>query len=828
MTDLPFSSNRSGVTLRATLDRWRQHVLLSIRSLRRSPGFALAAVVTLGGGIGLNTAIFTVFYALAFRPLPVRDAESLVNVYQKFSGRYGREVHGSASFVSYEDFNAYSAAGPALARSAVYADVELSLGGSTTPARGELVSCGYFETLGTRMALGRSFTPDECGRIGDGPSVVLSHATWLREFGGDSAIVGRRISLNTLPFTVVGVAEPGFKGLQILSAGMWVPVTKQPALAHGRDSIITRAASWLVMVSRLSAGATREQVKAQLDVVAQRLDQAHPGRRTQIVVTPGAFLNSPEIRQDGVVAAGMLAGLGVIVVVIVAANVMNLLLARGIARRREIGIRLAIGASRRQLIEQLLAESLLLALLGGLVGLLIARLLPPLVFGLVPVSGMQADASLDVRVFGFTLAICAVTALVFGLAPALQSTNVDLVSASRGTMTLRGRPMRTSRLRGFVIGVQIAGSALLLTVASLFLRATLNASSIDPGYETRGIASFGLNLSQLGYDSTRVATTMATLARQLAESPGVEAAAITNRMPLLGRTTYGVELPPNAGSTKPRIVDEVLTNFVSADYFSTMRIPIVAGRAFTDREAREGGTHPAVVSASLARKLWPGESALGKEFKVSQWRYYVSGIARDTRMVTLGEVSPFLYQPIAAMDNETPRLVARAADAAAAERALKALAQAIDPAIVVTTEPFEERLHLEQSPARIGSMVAAATGVLAILLAVVGIYGVVSYGMGQRTREIAVRVALGATNRSVVQLMMRQARMPIVAGLAIGTAAAAAVAQVMKQVLYEISPIDPIAFGAMATVVVSASLLATYLPSRRAASIDPAMTLRDD
>jgi predicted permease len=819
----------------AWAERLRQHLRYAVRALRTHPGFSLAAIVTLGVGIGFNTAIFTVFYAVAFRALPVRDADRLVNVYQLFGGRYGRNVHGVPSMISYPEYRAYESVidsgrgrGP-LTSGAVYAQTDFAFDRSRTgAARGEYVSCNYFQVLGTRMTLGRGFVRDECRNIGEPAVAVLSHGTWTRDLGADSSVIGRVVRLNQIPFTVVGVAEPGFAGLTFLSSDVWVPVTMQPSLAHGRDSIAVRDWSWLTMAARLAPGATMPSARAQLSVVARRRDALYPGRETRVFVAKGALLNFPEVRQEGALAAGLIAALGALVVAMVCANIMNLLLARGIARRREIGIRLAIGASRGRLVEQLLTESAVLAVFGGLLGFAIAYVLPFLLPRVIPIPGLQLDLSPDGRVLAFSVIVSLITAVAFGLVPALQATGVDLVSAAKGGMSAGKRQIRPGRLHSFVVGVQVAGSALLLIVAALFIRAATRATTADPGYATRNIISFGFNMTQLGYTPERIRATYDALRDRVAAAPEVESAALGSPMPLLGRRSDSVD-PEPASSPRQSRVDNVAMASVSGSYLATMQIPLIVGRAFNDAELPQDTVSdlPIVVSQSLASMLWGSEPALGNAVRMGGRRLVIVGIAADTRAVSLGSTTPFVYLP-AIRDNRL-RIVARVRGSMVElERMVPRWAHELDPSLVVDGQRFSERMALELMPARLSSAVAAIMGGLTMLLALVGIYGVVSYAVSQRTRDIAIRLALGSTQNGVVRLMMRQGSHAVVIGLLVGVAAAVGVAQVIRRFLLGVSPLDPVAYIGMAAILLSAALSAMYAPARRAARVDPALTLREE
>ena len=818
----------------AWADRLARHLRYALRSLWRRPGFSLAVVSTLGVGIGFNTAIFTIFYALTARAFPVRHADRVVNVYQQFSGRYSRGVDGTEALVSYPEYLDYrriidsAPRGGAVASAAVYRDADFAFAETRSGGlHAQYVSCDYFQVLETHFARGRGFAADECARRGEAAVVVLAHATWMRDFGGDSTVIGRLVHINKVPFTVIGVAEHGFRGLMIQGADAWLPITMHPVLDRGfaRDSMLALDWSWLTMVARLRPGAGMDAARAQLAVSAGRRDRLHIGRKTEVIVAKGALLNFPEVRQRGALGVVLLTVLGALVMVMVSANIMNLLVARGMARRREIGIRLAIGASRGRLIEQLLMECGVLAALGGALGFALAYLMPPLVPRLVPLRDMQIDVSPDGRVLAFTLAVSIATALLFGLLPALQATRLDLLSATKGGLARGAGPGRPSRLRSFLVGVQVAGSALLLIVASLFVRAVRYGATIDPGYATADVVAFSLNLSLLGYTPDRSAHVYRTLRERLTATPGVAAVAFASPLPLLGRRSDTVSPLDRPDVT----IDDVAMVTASGSYLETLRIPLLAGRSFHDGEIAAGATDLVVVSHSLATLLWPNSPAVGKRLRMGNRRLTVVGVAADTRPVTLEATTPFLYLSGRAGHDDNLRIVVRMnGQLASLERAVPVWAHEIDPAIVVGSERMSERVARSLAPARLASSVAASMGVLTTLLALIGIYGVVSFAVSQRTRDIAVRLALGATQRGVVGLMMREGSGPVLFGLGAGTLAALAASRMIRRVLLGVSPLDPGSYVAAVVLLLVTSLAAIYAPARRAARVNPARMLREE
>ncbi|MGH7553099.1 MAG: ABC transporter permease, partial [Longimicrobiales bacterium] len=581
------------------LERAGEDLRYAFRTLRREPGFAVAGVLTLALGIGFNTAVFTTLYALVLRPLPVPEGDRLVTLHQRFDGRYGRAVNGTPSMASYPEYLEYRERTRTLEGIAAYAHIGFTLrGDSPVAGSGMLASCNYFDVLRTRMALGRGFAADECDRGSEGVA-VLSHGIWVRQFASDSSILGRTLTLNRQGVTVIGVSEPGFGGTELQAPDLWVPLTMRARLSVGGDllrgpmlgSRIGEGAggrnaatdgledpneSWLSLIGRLRNGASAGDTRAELTAVARQADAAYPGRITSVAVYSAARLNQPETRS----LAGVGVGLAVLaitgtIVLMACLNLMNLLLARTPVRQRTVRIRLALGAHRWRVVAQLMTESFVLALLGGAAGLALAALLPRLVIPLLPTRGLQLELSLDLRVFAYALATSLVAAAVFGLAPALETTRIDLASAMRGDRT-GGRGRRTSRLRQAIVALQLAGSLTLLVFCSLFVRAVLHAQSTDPGFSIARVYGFRPALAQQGYDAARAAGYYRQLEERVALLPGIESAALAQWLPLGARSVGQLRLDGETGDDDGRLPLSYMS--VAGSFFATMGIPILRGR----------------------------------------------------------------------------------------------------------------------------------------------------------------------------------------------------------------------------------------------------------
>jgi predicted permease len=806
------------------LDQARQDLGYALRGLRTRPGFAFTALLTIGIGIGVNTAVFTLFYSLIARPLPVQDPAGLYNLYQQFSGDYSRRVDGMSSLIGWPEYQAYVAGNHTFSALAAYGDIKVALERARDGAAlGQFVSCNYFRVLGTRVPLGRGFGEDECTAAGTAPVAVISHRLWRDAFASDSAVIGQGIELNHARLNIIGVAAPGFEGIGLQSADVWLPMLQQPVVDRERDSLLSQETSWLYVIGRLPAGASLASAKRDMRIVARELDARHPGRTTQVSLERGALLNAPEVRREGTLVGGVIGGMALLVLVIICANLMNLLLARGIARRREIAIRLALGGSRRRLISQLITESLVIALGGGAIGVALAAVLPVMLVRVLPLPIHQLDLSIDPTILGFALLLSTLTALAFGLVPALHATRMQLATAIKGGAAGGDGRHHPGRLRAAVVGVQIAGSTCLVILSAVLLRSASRQASLDPGYNPDGVMAIALNLPQLGYDSTRARALYADLTARLTATPGVERVALAENLPLLSR--HGEPAKPLDGTDRSVQAD---WNVVSGEYLSLMQTPLVSGRMFTDAEAATGGERPAIINRTFATLLWPGADPLGHAFEANSRKYRVVGIAANASNISLAErPGPFGYMPAPSGDPRGMQLILRTrGDVSGIEGDLREITRALDPSIVVKAERLTDRMDVALLPAKISSLVSSSLGALALLLAMVGIYGVVSYGVSQRRQEIAVRLALGARADQVVRRMMRIGMPAAVSGLVIGILLAGALSQVLRTLITDIPIVDLVPFVAVTAGLTAIVALATWLPARGASRIQPASALR--
>ena len=721
----------------------------AFRSLLKHRNFTIAALLTLALGIGINTSIFTLLYSLAFRQLPVKNPNQVVNVYQRFEGEYSREVEGSPSFLSYPEYLNYRDRVKSLSGLTASFDLKLYLGGnSVEKIDGLLVTDNYFSLLGGTTTLGRTFSDKECQTPLQCPVAVLSNDFWQRRFGSDASVIGTSITLSRQRFTVIGVAAPDFRGAEMTVPDVWIPLTMQEAFMPDSKFLSRPNCSWLNVVGRIKDDSSLKQVQAEMQLVASQMDQEYPGRKSIIDVMPGSYLNSPEVRSQGTpIAVLVMAAVG-LVLLIVCANVSNLMLARASARRREIAVRLALGASRWRLIKLLMTESVLLAVLGGIAGLSLSMFVPPILMSLIPEVGLDIDLKPNVTVFLYMFLISLVTGVVFGLAPAIESTKLDLNAALRSA---RNRT-RVSRphLRNLLVIGQVAVSMVLLIGAGLLVRTLQKAQSTDVGFDSKNLIVLSMDITPLGYDEARATTLRAQLAERLKALPGIKSVSSAEIMPFAGRRDDLMDI--EGGDSGLR----VNANAVSPEYFQTLGIPLRRGRQFTEEDVRSGQS-PVVVSQATANRFWPGGNPIGQRFRDGDGKSHeIIGVVGDVSSTYIGKLDgPFFYTPDSLTNLSAHSFVLRTnGNVSASLNSVREVARSLDKDAFFTVEPLEENVRRTLEPARTGAWFSGTVSLLALIIAATGIYGVLSYNVVERTSEIGIRMALGAQRRSVLLLIV--------------------------------------------------------------------------
>lgn len=803
----------------------------AVRTLRKTPSLTAAILTATALGIGVNAGIFSLLNALVLRPLPVKDAGRVVSIYQVFRHSPNRHVAGTHSLFSLSEYEEYRDHNRVLSGLAAYVPfgATMNSSGSARSVQGQLVSCNYFSVLGRAPFLGRDFLDQECKSPDASPQIILSHAFWQSQFGSDPTVLGRSLLVNRRHFTIVGVAPKNFPGTFVTATDFWAPISMQEALNPGEKELTDPILSWLYLLGRLKPGISVAQVRANLQVITKRIDQTQPGRETRVAVQVATLFSDPEER-EGVLAVGSVVMLAVgLLLLIACANVANLLLARASGRQREIAIRLSVGASRRRLLQQLLTESILLSLAGGALGTILSfwtfDAFYRWTFSILPadVRVVTLNLSPDVRVLGFSLALSLLTGIVFGLVPALQATRPDLNRVLKDEGRAAGR-RSGGWLRGALLATQVAVCLVLLVGAGLIARGLIAAQALDPGVNTSNVVAASFDLRQQSYDEARAAHFYQQLTDRLRVQPGVQAVALSAIAPLSG-SAWG-----NGGVLEGHSETTQLTlNAVSPHYFDLLDIPIVRGRGFRESE-NSARDKELIVSESTARRFWPKSDPVGKRIRIAGDKVYseVIGVAKDIYATDLSQIDPiYIYVPA---DPHTLdlRVLTRGRDAASLARKIRATANGLDQNVLVNINELKDNLKMWLAPSRVLVVLSVALGLMALLLAATGIFGVVNYAAGRRTHEIGTRMALGANARNILGLVVFQSMRPVVIGSIFGIAGAAAVSKMLSSVLFGVSPLDPFTFSGMLLVLFAAALLATYLPAYRASRIDPSAALRHE
>jgi macrolide transport system ATP-binding/permease protein len=812
-----------------------QDVRYAARQMARKPGLTAFAVLSLALGIGVNSSMFSLVNAILLRSLPaVRPAE-LVDVYV---GETGQARYATSSFPDFADLRAWNDVVSDLAAFNVTV-ATWDNGRRTEMLFGEQVTASYFDLLGLRPLLGRAFLPDEDRTPGTHPVAILGQRLWKQRFGGDPKILGRSIKLNGIHFTVVGIAPEKLRGsFPGLVSDFWVPMQMADAMDR-TPSLTSRGSRSLFLKARLKPGIPLVKAQAQFTALAGRLRTAYPQEdknlEITLVKTRDVVLN-PAIDGPILGVAGLLLGIVGLVLLIACSNVANLLLVRASERRKEIAIRLAIGAGRGRLIRQLLTESVLLALMGGVLGLLFALWTARLILAFKPPLAipLSLDVSLDAKVLGFTMGLALLTGLLCGVAPALQASKPDLVGTLRDDSAGPGRRYRRLGLRNLLVITQVAISTVLLIGAGLFLRSLGHASSIDPGFTLRKGVAAQLVVGLGGtYNEVQARTFYQRLLDRTRALPGVRSAAYADHLPLA--LEIHVSRAEIEGKPAAREEDrpEADRSGAGPGYFTTLGIPILAGRPFDERDG-PAAAKVAIVNETAAKRFWPGEPPLGKRLRfgggTGDWRTVV-GVARDGKYRTLGEdPRPFVYTPTE-QDSSFGRTLVVASDGD--EKAMLAQVRreidALDPNTpIFDIKTMSEHLSVMLFLARMGAALLAAFGGLGLILASMGLYGVVAASVARRTREIGIRMAIGARRGDVLRLVVKEGMALTGTGLAIGLGLSLLASQVLRGLLYGIAPSDPLTFFGVALVLATVALCANLVPARRATEVDPLVALRYD
>jgi predicted permease len=822
-----------------------QDLKFGARLLVKTPGFTVVAALSLALGIGANTTVFTLVNAVLLHPLPVEDPSQLVSVWTTDERNQGSgAAFGDFLQTSPMNFKDLRDKNEVFSGMAGHFGLPLNISGGTgNPDQvfGELVTGNYFTVLGARPQIGRGFLPDEDETPGAKLVTVLGYGEWQKRYGGDASIVGRTITLNGSSFTVVGVMPKGFKGTNAIGApAMWVPYMTYPQTTTGffRELAEPNSRRGLVfnVTGRLKPGVSVQQAEANLKTIARQLEQEYSndnkGRSVTLVPLAQATIN-PGFRGNIVRTGGVLMTIVGLVLLIACANVANLLLARAAVRQKEIAVRLSLGAGRGQLIRQLLTEGTLLALLGGATGLLLAFWAQGLLWSFRPpfLAVDAIDLQPDMRVLLFTLAVSIGTGILFGLAPAIQASRPDLVGELKEKTGAPTGSNRLFSLRNLLVSSQVALSLVALVGAGLFLRSLQNAQRISPGFDTEHLAVLSFDLGAQGYTEEHGRQFQQGVLERVASVPGVQAASVASVVPLFAGGFARTVFLEGQDTSDRRAGRLVQISVVGPKYLETTGIPLMRGRSLVETDQP---TTPiaVVINETMAKRFWPDQDAIGKRFKFFGQNFFtvVVGIAKDSKYNFIGEEpAPYIYQSTTQVYQPQLSLFVKAAKPPAVLGTVRGEVQQLDRNLPLTgvftlTEIFDQALW---APRMAASLLVVFAG-LSLVLSVIGIYGVMAYAVSQRTRELGIRMALGANRADVLRLVVAHGLRLTLMGVAFGLVASFAVTRLIASLLYSVSPTDVVTFTAVPLLLAAAALAASYLPALRATRIDPMTALRYD
>ena len=804
-----------------------QDIRFGFRQLMKQPGFAALAIISMALGIGANTSIFSLVDTALLRPLAVKEPSRLVELYGTF--------HNGAewSLQSYLNYKDYRDRNTVFSGLFVYRVVvsSLTVNNSSQRVWGYLVSGNYFDVLGVKPMLGRSFLPEEDRTPDSHPVALISYNCWQRRFGGDPSIVGKTVEFNSRPFTIIGVAPKGFIGTEVAyDPEMFIPVMMAKTIEPGSRWIDKRDSNNLFTVGRLKPGVSFAQAKAELETLTAKLAEDYPenvGRGIRLG-KPGLFI--PDIANSVFAFTGVLAAVGALVILLACVNLANLLLARATERRREIAVRLAVGASRQRLVRQLLTESLLISLSGGAAGVFLAAAINSAVRGIRLPSDVTLlfDLRTDWRVLAFALLLSIATGILFSLIPALQSSKPQLVPALKDESSMGG--FRRSRLRNSLVIAQVSLSLILLISAGLIVRGLQAAQKMRPGFNPENAVAISFDVSLQGYNEERGRAFQKQVLERARALPQLENAAMTDYLPLglnYNDSTIYIEGTEFKGASTLPIAIPIES---SPGYFDVMGIPL-RGRDFRDDENKKE-SRVAIVNETFAKKFFNRQDPIGRRFN---WHgpkdpfFEIVGVVPDGKYNSLGEdPKPAVYTPLYQDYSGTVTLVARTrGDPRQVLAALRGVVQKLDPSIsVYASKTLKEHMGTSLFPARMAAIALGSFGVLALILAAVGIYGVMSHVVVGRTREIGLRMALGAQLSDVQKLILKQGMFLAAIGSMCGLVIALGGARMMKSLLYGVSTSDPITFTCIALLLFGIALLACWIPARRASRVEPMIALR--
>jgi predicted permease len=818
-----------------------QDARYALRMLAKSPGLSVIAILSLALGIGANTTIFTVVNAILLHPLPVKDISRLVQVDTIDSKTLVTTANTTKLGMSYPNFQDYARENQVFAQLGCFVGpFPFTWSGGTEPKQvlGQMVSANYFDILGLRPVAGRFFLPDEDSKPGGNNVAVVSYSLWVNKFGSDPNMIGKVLTLNATPYTVIGIAPHGFKGTFTFGNAeqIWIPVSMYPQALAGffKDNFNDRRFLTTTMFGRLKDGVSLSEAEASLRTVASHLESAYPkdNASRSVALTPLADAAvGVNNRAQIVLTGGLMLGIVGLVLMIACVNVTNLLLAQAARREKEIGLRAALGASRRRVMRQLLTESLVLAILSGIVGFAIAFGGRAALWSLRPPFILDGDVELgfDSHVLLFTLSVSLLTAVLIGIAPAIKVGNPNLIEVLKVGGRGGSVGWTRNRFRSLLVVAEIALALVALVGAGLFVRSMQNAQRVDPGFESRNLFVFAFDLGALHYDEGRAQQYFRAAVERAGACPRVASATIASNFPLgggLARTVFP-EGQDEASGYRGTLTQ---LNDIAPNFFKTLRIPLISGREFSDAD-RQDTTAVAIVNEAMVKQFWPNQNAVGKRFHFfgeTRLREVV-GVVRNTVVNAIGEEpQPLAYLPLA--QDYAPAVTMQVRSIGRPEAVIGTVRnqiQSLDTNLALTNmNTIGELMDQGLWAPRMGAGLLTVFGVLALILAVVGVYGVLSYSVNQQTREIGIRMAMGAQSGRVLRLVVKQGMRLAAVGLTLGLLIAFAAMHILSSLLFGVSAHDPLIFGSVSLILATAAVLACYFPARRAARVDPLVALR--
>jgi putative ABC transport system permease protein len=799
-----------------------QDLRYGFRTLWRSRGFALIAILALALGIGANSAIFSVVNGVLLRPLPYPQPERLFIVWEK-----GRQLDEMS--IAYPNYSDWRAQNQSLENLAIFRRESFNLTGNNEPEQltGAQVSANLFATVGVKPIMGRDFLPEEDTPAGN-PVTILSYGLWQRRFGADTKIIGKNLSLNGKDFTVIGVMPPRFSYPSRME--LWVPIAPYSTNPNWTDR---GNHPGIYGVARIKQGVSVEQANTELDTIAMRLEQTYPKSNSgnRVVLTPLLGYLVKEIKP----ALLLLLGAVGFLLLIACANVANLLLARATARQREIAVRAALGASRWRIIRQLLTESVMMALCGGGLGLVMAMWGTDLIISMVPEDMPRIhDVSVDGRVLAFMVAVSILTGIIFGLMPAIHASKPDLNEALKDGGRAGAASPRGHRIRSGLVISEVALALVLLIGAGLLIKSFARLRAVNPGFNADNLLTFSVALPVAKYpeDPQRLIFYRQLLAR-LSALPGVSSVGVTSDLPFISgsQTSFNISGRPLLERNDRPLADY---QNVNGDYFPAMGMTLLRGRAFNDQDVKDSA-RSVIIDEGFARRYWPNEDPIGKQLfegekDLPENRFTIVGVVNSIKLESLNSEPTRcqLYFSYTMFPQRRSSLLVRASgDLAGLAAAIKHVVQEIDKdQPIYDLQTMNQILADSIAPQRLAAMLLTVFAALALLLAIVGIYGVMAYSVTQRTHEIGVRMALGAQTGDVLKMVIKQGMMLVSIGVAIGLAAAFALVRAMSSLLYGVSASDPSTYLTIAALLILVAMLANYIPARRAAKVDPMIALR--